>query len=108
MRVLAQDAAREQAFADGARARERRVDLDADQEALAAHLDDCGVIDRAQLGEQFVAANCATMPAKTAKPSQWLRRKARKQPSRVRVRINVKCQAPVAAATTRPAKYGQP
>jgi hypothetical protein len=28
--VLAQNAAREQAFADGPRARERRVDLDAD------------------------------------------------------------------------------
>ena len=39
------------------------------------------------------SANCATMPAKTAKPSQWLRRKARKQPSRVRPRISVKCQA---------------
>ena len=49
------------AFADGARARERRIDLDADQQALAAHLDDRGVIDRAQLGEQLVAPNARAL-----------------------------------------------
>ena len=53
------------------------------------------------------SANCATTPAKTAKPSQWLRRNARKHPSRVRVRISVKCQHAISAATARPAKYGQ-
>jgi glutamate-1-semialdehyde aminotransferase len=35
------------------------------------------------------SASCATTPAKTAKPSQWLTRNARKQPSRVRPRISV-------------------
>ncbi len=35
------------------------------------------------------SANSPTMPANTAKPSQWLRRNARKHPSRLRSRISV-------------------
>ncbi len=35
------------------------------------------------------SAKSTTTPANTAKPTQWLSRKARKQPSRVRVRISV-------------------
>ena len=34
-----------------------RIDLDADQQALAAHFGDRRVVDRAQLGEQLVAAH---------------------------------------------------
>ncbi len=33
------------------------------------------------------------MPAKTVKPTQWFSRKARKQPSRLRSRISVKCHS---------------
>lgn len=38
------------------------------------------------------------MPANTVAPSQWLMRKALKQPSRVRARISVKCHTACAKA----------
>jgi 4-hydroxybenzoate polyprenyltransferase len=57
VRVLAQHAAREQAVADLARAGEGRIDLDADEQALAAHFGDRRMVERAQLGEQLVAAD---------------------------------------------------
>ena len=41
------------------------------------------------------------MPVKTLKPTQWFRRNALKQPSRVRERISVQCQAACAAAFVR-------
>ena len=54
------------------------------------------------------SASCATTPAKTAKPSQWLSRKARKQPSRVRVADQRVVPARDQRRGARPAKYGQP
>jgi hypothetical protein len=51
--------------------------------------------------------NCATIAGEDAKPSQWLRRKARKQPSRVRVADQREVPAGDRARRPQPTKYGQ-
>jgi hypothetical protein len=53
--VLGEATQLEQVLADATHVREGRVDLDADEEALAANVDDCGMVKPAQLGEPVVA-----------------------------------------------------
>ena len=70
-----------------ARARERRVDLDADQQALAAHLGDRRMVDRAQLGEQLVAANARLL----GQPLALAAGRARPRRPRRRARCRRRC-----------------